>query len=138
MRQITTLFKLPRLLYFGDLLKRFNLHHRAYDFSHILMTFSVWLLWAHWYGCFWWYLGISEDPNQSPQPWIYTFGFANVDLSTQYTASIYFSIMTLAAVGYGDITAKTTPERWYAIFGMLTAGTPQTLPAARIRSLCVH
>lgn len=30
--------------------------------------------------------------------------------------------MTITAVGYGDIVPKTTPERWYANWGMFMSG----------------
>jgi len=40
-------------------------------------------------------------------------------LASQYCASIYWTIATMMAVGYGEISGDTGPERLYAIFTQL-------------------
>jgi len=39
---------------------------------------------------------------------------------SRYIAALYWSTTTLATVGYGDVTARTDPQRLYAIFVMFT------------------
>ncbi|MBU6300747.1 MAG: cyclic nucleotide-binding domain-containing protein [Verrucomicrobia bacterium] len=39
---------------------------------------------------------------------------------SRYLTALYWSTATLATVGYGDITAKTDPQRLYAIFVMFS------------------
>lgn len=36
-----------------------------------------------------------------------------------YIISLYWSVMTMSTIGYGDVTPKTQYERMYEIFGMI-------------------
>ncbi len=36
-----------------------------------------------------------------------------------YIISLYWSVMTMSTIGYGDVTPKTQYERIYEIFGMI-------------------
>ena len=36
-----------------------------------------------------------------------------------YIVSVYWSVMTMSTIGYGDVTPKTKYERIYEIFGMI-------------------
>ena len=36
-----------------------------------------------------------------------------------YIISLYWSVMTMSTIGYGDVTPKTHYERMYEIFGMM-------------------
>ena len=36
-----------------------------------------------------------------------------------YIISVYWSVMTMSTIGYGDVTPKTRCERIYEIFGMI-------------------
>lgn len=36
-----------------------------------------------------------------------------------YIISLYWSVMTMSTIGYGDVTPKTQYERLYEIFGMI-------------------
>lgn len=70
----------------------------------LLLSLLGILLLAHWVACGWIALGgVQEFP-----------GLANT-----YTAALYWSITTMATVGYGDIVAHTLLERWYAMGVML-------------------
>eukprot|EP01050_Picozoa_sp_SAG11_P000486 SAG11_NODE_15_length_26319_cov_13.810564_11_plen_455_part_00 len=52
------------------------------------------------------------------------FGGAAEDAgyAPRYLMSIYWAFMTMTTVGYGDISAGTTYEKWTAVFGMLIGG----------------
>ena len=41
-----------------------------------------------------------------------------VDQWSQYLVALYWSVMTLTTIGYGDVTAKTNPERVVFILSM--------------------
>lgn len=66
--------KLLRLLRLGKVLNNLNLRSTAVDVSRIVLLFIAWCIFAHWYACFWWLFGITEDPNQDPPPWVYYYG----------------------------------------------------------------
>ena len=44
------------------------------------------------------------------------------DVLGRYTMALYFSIMTLTTVGYGDMHAYTFGEHWVVIVMMLVGG----------------
>ncbi len=39
--------------------------------------------------------------------------------TSQYTESLYWTVSTVTTIGYGDVSAKSTEERVYAIFAMI-------------------
>lgn len=70
--------------------------------------------------CIWFLTARLED---SPGTWLGDSGIVDQSISDQYIATLYWAILTLATVGYGDIHAMTTFERilaacWMA-FSML-------------------
>jgi hypothetical protein len=62
--------------------------------------------------------------------WANNFGYYNPEdgvftavdqspISTQYIASLYWTFFTILTVGYGDIHATNTGERFYSLMTML-------------------
>ena len=60
----------------------------------------------------------SYDPK-STHSWIYIFNFEDLSAWELYVTSFYFTVTTIMTVGYGDITAKTMPEKLLCILLML-------------------
>ena len=73
---------------------------------------------AHWCACIWYFIGRSEDSFS----WLDGSLLASESASQQYVAALYFAVMTMMTVGYGDIIPVTTGERLFAIFVMLLGG----------------
>ena len=73
---------------------------------------------AHWCACIWYFIGRSEDSYT----WLDSSLLANESISQQYVAALYFAVMTMMTVGYGDIIPVTIGERLFAIFVMLLGG----------------
>ena len=75
-----------------------------------LFWFIVWLvLLLHLFSCCWiFFAKLDEDQADN---WIRCRGYSDYNNAELYLVSMYFSIMTLATVGYGDITACNTTER---------------------------
>jgi hypothetical protein len=76
---------------------------------------------AHIFACFWHYIaieGVSADENT----WLKTFGYDTRSISAQYVASLYFVVVTMLTIGYGDIYATSDAERVYAIVTMIVGG----------------
>lgn len=72
---------------------------------------------VHITSCFWYYLAKIE--GLSPETWVGVAGLTDADATTLYITSIYWAFTTFSTVGYGDITANTTPERILSILWML-------------------
>ena len=58
------------------------------------------------------------DPH-SKASWIYCFNFEDLSDYKLYVTSFYFTVTTIMTVGYGDITAKSMPEKLLCILLML-------------------
>jgi len=87
----------------------------------------VMIIVAHLQACFWALCSLyQEGANHT---WVGSFRQSEIDAGrpdptpfTLYTASLYWSIMTLTSIGYGDIVPENDTERWVCIFLMLVSG----------------
>lgn len=96
------LTKIPRLIQMMRQWRRRDIHNAG---LLRLVFFVFWmLLIAHWIACGWASLRarVSDD-----------------DDVMHYLRALYWTITTLATVGYGDITPDTAPQMMYAIMTML-------------------
>lgn len=77
---------------------------------------------THIFACFWHYLALptNADNHSFPATWLTTFGFAEKSFRIRYVASIYYVLITMITIGYGDIYATNDSERVFAIFTILT------------------
>ncbi|CDW85301.1 UNKNOWN [Stylonychia lemnae] len=73
---------------------------------------------AHWMACLFYTISISDKESLT---WITYAGLQNAPISECYVNSLYWTITTMATVGYGDIKPQTTQERLIVIFIMLVA-----------------
>lgn len=74
-----------------------------------LQIFVVYM--THNMACVWVYIGI-----QTPESWVYQYGFTLYDNFALYVHSFYFILTTITTVGYGDITGFTKEEYIYCMF----------------------
>ena len=96
------LTKLPRLNQMMRQWRRRDIHNAS---LLRLVFFVFWmLLIAHWIACGW-----ASLRDRLP----------NDDAPMHYLRALYWTITTLATVGYGDITPDTAPQMMYAIMTML-------------------
>lgn len=72
------------------------------------------LLFSHWSACFWILLGEYEYLND-PNSWISYYKANNMELIAQYIYSLYFVVVVMNTVGFGDVTANTFKERVFTI-----------------------
>ena len=119
-------FKLLRFLRFVRLTKLlrtntvgndefFQLHRPL--FNLLVLAIQIMFI-CHVFACIWHYIAVDE-----PISWItdclHPSETSNFDT---YVASLYFILVTMFTVGYGDIHAITTQERCFAMVIMLTGG----------------
>ncbi|XXG81801.1 hypothetical protein AAC387_Pa09g2370 [Persea americana] len=89
-----------------------------YLFIRIVKLIVVELYYTHTAACIFYYLATTLPPSQEGYTWIgslklgdYTFkNFREIDFLKRYLTSLYFAIVTMATVGYGDIHAVNSRE----------------------------
>ncbi|EQC38482.1 hypothetical protein SDRG_04190 [Saprolegnia diclina VS20] len=87
----------------------------------ISFTFGILVL-AHWLACVW---GTTPqfqhnlDAFGNLQDWTVAYGINGSAPPTQYIASLYWSVMTIGTIGYGDVSVVTSVERMIAILCMI-------------------
>ncbi|XP_029127278.1 potassium channel SKOR isoform X2 [Cajanus cajan] len=89
-----------------------------YLFTRIVKLLVVELYCTHTAACIFYYLATTVPPSQESYTWIGTLkmgdysysDFRHVDLWKRYVTSLYFAIVTMATVGYGDIHAVNVRE----------------------------
>ncbi|KAJ4835812.1 hypothetical protein Tsubulata_031355 [Turnera subulata] len=89
-----------------------------YLFTRIVKLLVVELYCTHTAACIFYYLATTVPPSQEGYTWIgslqmgdyhYTH-FRDIDLWKRYITSLYFAIVTMATVGYGEIHAVNIRE----------------------------
>ncbi|XP_060204220.1 potassium channel SKOR-like isoform X2 [Lycium barbarum] len=89
-----------------------------YLFTRIIKLFVVELYSTHTAACIFYYLATTLPPWEEGYTWIgslkmgdYSYAhFRDIDLWTRYITSLYFAIVTMATVGYGEIHAVNVRE----------------------------
>jgi len=78
------------------------------------------LLFSHWSACLWVLLGEYEYVTDSLN-WISYYKADNLDLASKYVYSLYFIVVVMNTVGFGDITPNTIKEKVFIIGFILFA-----------------
>ncbi|XP_057767622.1 potassium channel SKOR-like isoform X2 [Salvia miltiorrhiza] len=105
-----------------------------YLFTRIVKLFVVELYCTHTAACIFYYLATTLPASEEAHTWIgslqlgdYSYtNFRHIDLWTRYITALYFAVVTMATVGYGEIHAVNTREM---IFVMLYVSLDMILGA---------
>jgi len=113
------LFKLLRILRAGRMFARWETAVAVnYSLLTLVQFFIMTIVVAHWMACAWHMIVVIEDDPENN--WV--VGYLGSDHGLRhgevYIVSIYWSVMTMSTIGYGDVVAKTSLERFFGIFGM--------------------
>ncbi|GMH05152.1 hypothetical protein Nepgr_006992 [Nepenthes gracilis] len=89
-----------------------------YLFTRIVKLLTVELYCTHTAACIFYYLATTLPAAEESYTWIgslklgdYSYGnFREIDIWKRYTTSLYFAIVTMTTVGYGDIHAVNLRE----------------------------
>ena len=142
--RLLRLLKLLRLLRINRLIQRYeNQFHELMTSVKLLKLVIFLSFMGHWLGCLWYFSGefpgVPEEVDSNGTMlvgWPLTMykdssacearGLgpcaSERPYAIRYSQALYWSIMTMTTVGYGDISPSTTVELMCAIFAMLIGG----------------
>ena len=75
---------------------------------------------SHLLACLWYIVGIYSNESTS---WVRTYNSIDNSWSSMYLNSIYWSMVTMITVGYGDIVPQNEIEKMFCIITMLVGFT---------------
>ena len=81
--------------------------------SRIFQSILLEILCIHLFACIFY---LSDFFENSVEGWVIYHGWDNLTPTQQYVVSIYFVMTTILAIGFGDLTPKTSQERIIVIF----------------------
>eukprot|EP00002_Diphylleia_rotans_P013983 TRINITY_DN2722_c0_g2_i4.p1 TRINITY_DN2722_c0_g2~~TRINITY_DN2722_c0_g2_i4.p1 ORF type:complete len:540 (-),score=80.96 TRINITY_DN2722_c0_g2_i4:1529-3148(-) len=115
--RLNRLIRLPQITKaFAVLEKGFN-HHLV----RILRLLFLMLIFAHWFGCGWFYIAkLEKNPEVT---WAAVAGILEADFTTQYITSAYWALVVMTTVGFGDIVPVTNYEKVFTMVTMISGVT---------------
>jgi hypothetical protein len=102
-------------------------------FERLLFLLMIFFVLCHINSCIWIY--VAKFDETSKNNWIYSNGFEDYDNFTLYITSFYFTVTTIVTVGYGDIHAYNTGERFVSIFLMIIGVISFSFAAGSLSSI---
>jgi len=102
-------------------------------YLRIAKFFGAVMLFTHWIACAW-YL-VAYISNFPPDSWVVLMGIQEADASTRYIRSLYWTIVTMTTVGYGDITPHRDIEYVFTMGVMVLGASGYAFIIGKIASL---
>ena len=113
------LFKLLKVFRISSKLSKFDINgFLSPSFIRLIKLLARIMFVAHLIACFWFLANDCHpvgDINAPPEDDLVYVECGSHTLMSQYIAAFYWTIATMMAVGYGDISAQSNSERMYAI-----------------------
>jgi voltage-gated potassium channel len=134
---LVLILRLPRLL---RIVRMFVIFRRweaqswtNSGYLRIAKFFAAVMLFTHWIACAW-YL-VAYISNFPPDCWVVLMGIQDADATTRYIRSLYWTIVTMTTVGYGDITPHRDIEYVFTMVVMLLGASGYAFIIGKIASL---
>jgi voltage-gated potassium channel len=102
-------------------------------YLRIVKFFTAVMLFIHWIACAWYLFAyISNFP---PDCWVVIMGIQDAAATTRYVRALYWTIVTMTTVGYGDITPHRNIEYVFTMVVMLLGASGYAFIIGKIASL---
>lgn len=106
----------------------------------LVLLILVFILFAHWFACIWYSIGLGELGDGIEYGWLTTlstvtnqpFIQSNTSATTEfgggpsktmrYLTALYFTLSCMTGVGFGNVNAATENEKLFSIFMMIIGG----------------
>lgn len=122
--KISRMFGLTKLLRIAKLNMMVRFFNDNFDsklvslLNEFLKVIFLLLIISHWMACIWYYIGKSTHDSS----WIDDCEIRDAQIKDKYVASLYFVLISMMTVGFGDISPMNTKERVFAVFLQLASG----------------
>lgn len=126
------ILKLFRVSKFNETLQ--NLRINPHVVNLVLLILSIFFI-AHVFACVWHFMSLFEVNRGNENTWVNELGYAAGDVYDRYVASLYYVMVTMMTIGYGDIRPASDNERVFAIITMLTGGVVFGAMISRLASI---
>jgi len=115
--RLIRLFKLYNLVGIDELLENAKINPAI--ISLVILALQMMFL-AHLLACLWHGIGVPNFIHS--HTWITEFGFLQAEMGTKYALSLYYIIVTMLTIGFGEIHPVNSTERLFATLLMFTGG----------------
>ncbi|CDW91576.1 cation channel family protein [Stylonychia lemnae] len=116
--RILRLFKIVKILRYNQTLQRiFDKIKMNAAVSRMIFTLVFAFFSVHLISCFWFLAAKFDDTN--PETWVSRLKLIDEEPSTLYLECLYWSLQTVATVGFGDFGARTVSELFLCIVWMI-------------------
>jgi len=120
--RVVRLFRLAKLLRILRAGRMFERWESAIAVNYSMLTLCKFLfltvIVAHWMACAWQMIKVIEADEANNWEIAYLGAGHGLPHGEVYIVALYWAVMTMSTIGYGDVVAKTTAERVVATFGM--------------------
>ncbi|EGR27295.1 hypothetical protein IMG5_198870 [Ichthyophthirius multifiliis] len=86
----------------------FNFSQKKNAILQLLKLVFTIIFISHFCACIYFFVGIQQASNKS---WVIKYELQNATIFEQYITSIYWAVVTMITVGYGDFTPQTLYEK---------------------------
>jgi ABC-type multidrug transport system fused ATPase/permease subunit len=116
-------------------------HYLEYGAAMLVLLILVFILFAHWFACGWYSIGLSEIQSGLNYGWLTMLSNTTGDIfffsnstnvnpevfggpgkGMRYLTSLYFTLSCMTGVGFGNVAANTEHEKLFSIFMMIIGG----------------
>jgi len=102
-------------------------------FERLMFLGIVFFVLSHVVTCLW--IFIARFNEGGKDSWIFTKGYYDLDDTSLYVTSFYFTTTTILTVGYGDISAESIQEKLLCILLMIIGVVSVSISTGALASI---